>query len=403
MLKEYNFGNYNSKNAVKMEKILPRCFVMPKSSFFLFGPRGTGKSTWARYNISDSININLLEPGAYRSYLAHPERLRDVIMAKRSKKVVFIDEIQKVPDLLDQIHSIIEDQKRVKFVVTGSSTRKLKKSSVNFLGGRLSFKLLHPFIACELGKQFDFKRSLRVGLIPLIWQSNDPEDTLDSYISLYLKEEIESEGFVRNIANFARFLEAVSFSHASILNISNIARECEVERKTVEGYLSILDNLFFSFNLPCFIRRAKRKTIKRPKFYLFDTGVFRTLRPTGPLDQPSEIEGCALEGLVAQHLRAWNDYSGSKHKIYYWRTRSGLEVDFIIYSANSFVAIEVKNSTKIRPRDLQGLKAFRDDYPECRQLLLYRGKERIMINGILCMPCLEFIKSLIPGKEIISE
>ena len=375
---------------------------MPKSSFFLFGPRGTGKSTWACYNISDSININLLEPAVYRSYLAHPERLRDVVMAKRKKKIVFIDEIQKVPDLLDQIHSIIEEQKRIKFVVTGSNTRKLKKVGINLLAGRLRLKSLHPFIACEIGEKFDFQRALRIGLIPLIWQSNDPEATLNSYITLYLEEEVESEGFVRNIANFARFLEAVSFSHASILNVTNIARECEVERKTVEGYLSILDNLFFSFNLPCFIRRAKRKTIKRPKFYLFDTGVFRALRPTGLLDQPTEIEGCALEGLVAQHLRAWNDYSGSKHKIYYWRTRSGLEVDFIIYSANNFIAIEVKNSSKIRPRDLQGLKAFKDDYPECQQLLLYRGKERIMRNGILCMPCIEFIKSLVPGKKIIN-
>jgi len=249
-----------------MEKVFPRCFAMPKSNFFLFGPRGTGKSTWARYNISDSININLLEPDAYRSYLAHPERLRDVVMAKKSKKVVFIDEIQKAPDLLDQIHSIIEEQKRVKFVVTGSSIRKLKKAGANLLAGRLRLKLLHPFIACELGKKFDFKRALRIGLIPLIWQSNDSADTLSSYISLYLKEEIESEGFVRNIANFARFLEAVSFSHASILNVSNIARECEVERKTVEGYLSILDNLFFSFNLPCFIRRAKRKQLNGQNF-----------------------------------------------------------------------------------------------------------------------------------------
>jgi len=233
-----------------MEKILPRCFVMPKSSFFLFGPRGTGKSTWGRYNISDSININLLEPDAYRSYLAHPERLRDIVMAKRKKKIVFIDEIQKAPDLLDQIHSIIEERKRIKFIVAGSSTRKLKKAGVNLLAGRLRLKLLHPFIACELGRRFDFKRALRVGLIPLIWQSRDPEEMLSSYISLYLKEEVENEGFVRNIANFARFLEAVSFSHASILNVTNIARECEVERKTVEGYLSILDNLFFSFNLP---------------------------------------------------------------------------------------------------------------------------------------------------------
>ena len=209
------------------------------------------------------------------------------------------------------------------------------------------------------------------------------------------------EGIVRNIGNFSRFIEAVSFSHASVLNMSNVARECGVNRKIVEGYIEILEDLLLAYRIPVFAKRAGRAVAAHPKFYLFDAGVYRSIRARGPLDPAGEIEGTALEGLIGQHLRAWIHYSDSDHKLFFWRTRSGAEVDFIVYGQDVFCAIEVKNSTVLHPGDLRGLKSFRQDYPECKTLLLYRGKERLLKGDILCVPCEEFLRSLKPDSFIV--
>jgi len=193
-------------------------------------------------------------------------------------------------------------------------------------------------------------------------------------------------------------LEAMSFSQGSVLNLSNVSRECQVGRKTVEGYLEILEDLLLSFRLPVFTQRAKRELASHPKFYFFDAGVFRANRPTGPLDAPSELDGLALEGLVAQHLRAWCDYSAGNHRLHYWQTRSQVEVDFIVYGASGLFAVEVKNSTQVRPEDLRALKNFAEDYPQSQCYLLYRGKERLKRDGVLCLPCEEFLTQLQPDQ-----
>lgn len=379
-----------------METIIPRIFTLPKYNFFLFGPRGTGKTTWLKQNYPDAIWIDLLEPDTFRSYSAYPERLREIVLAYPDKKEVVIDEIQKIPELLSVIHSLIEKKLKIQFILTGSSSRKLKRTGANLLAGRVIKKTLHPFMATELGKKFNFSNALKQGLLPLVVSAKDSDSVLRTYAALYVREEIQMEGLVRNIGNFSRFLEAVSFSHGSILNISNVARDCEVERKVVEGYITILEDLLLSFRLPVFTKRAKRAVVSHPKFYFFDAGVFRALRPSGPLDRPEEIEGCALEGLVVQHLVAWNSYRGDKNKVYYWRTRAGSEVDFVVYGEEVFWAIEVKNTSRIRPEDLRALDSFKSDYPESTAYLLYRGKERLMKNGILCMPCDEFLSKLNP-------
>jgi predicted AAA+ superfamily ATPase len=223
---------------------------------------------------------------------------------------------------------------------------------------------------------------------------------LKAYVGLYLREEVQLEGMVRNLGDFARFLEAVSFSHAAQLNLSEVARECRVSRTTVEGYLGVLEDLLLAQRLPTFPRRARRQVVARPKLYWFDPGVFRTLRPTGPLDRPQEIAGAALEGLVAQHLRAWIDYSGAEHQLAYWRTRSGIEVDFVVYGPGGFQAIEVKHADTVRPRDLRGLKAFGEDYPEAELRLLYRGKEPLKISGVLCLPCEDYLLRVVPGQPL---
>lgn len=384
-------------------KIIKRYFKGPKSSYFLFGPRGTGKTTWLKLNCKNELIIDLLEPYVYRRYKARPERLREIIEGNPDKRIIIIDEIQKVPELLDPVHALMEEKPELQFILTGSSARKIKQRGVDLLGGRALVRSLHPFIASELKDKFELKKALRAGLVPLVVSAKNPEDTLNAYITLYMKEEIQMEGLVRNIGNFARFLEAISFSHGAILNISNVARECEVERKTVQGFIEVLYDLLMAYSLPIFAKRAKRAVVQHPKFYFFDTGVFRTLRPTGPLDRPAEIDGPALEGLVAQHIRAWIDYSHSSCKLYYWRTKAGTEVDFVIYGKEGFWAIEVKNTQNIRRNDLRPLKTFHQDYPECNPLFVYRGDEKLLIDNILCVPCETFLKSIKPSQPLTTQ
>jgi predicted AAA+ superfamily ATPase len=220
---------------------------------------------------------------------------------------------------------------------------------------------------------------------------------LKAYATLYLEEEVRLEGWARNVGSFARFLEAISFSHAAVLNVSNVARECQIERKTVAGYIEVLEDLLLSFRLPIFTRRAQRRTSAHPKFFYFDAGVYRSLRPKGPLDRSEEIDGCAFEGLIAQHLRAWIAYSGRDCQLYYWRTRAGVEVDFIVYGDGGFWAVEVKNTATVRSGDLKALKAFCDDYPECEPVFVYRGDRRLLIEGILCVPGDEFLRNMRPA------
>jgi predicted AAA+ superfamily ATPase len=254
-------------------------------------------------------------------------------------------------------------------------------------------------MASELGDRFRLDSALESGLLPVVLGADEPRQALRAYHALYLKEEVQQEGLVRNVGAFARFLEAISFSHASVLNISNVARECEIERKTVEGYVGILEDLMLGFRLPVFTRRAKRAVVGHPKFYFFDAGVFRAARPSGPLDKSAEIDGAALEGLVAQHLRAWNSYRGGDNRLHYWRTRAGAEVDFVVYGEDGFWAIEVKNSRRVDPHDVRALTAFRDDYPEAKTILLHRGDERLEIDGVRCVPCEEFLRALDPARK----
>ena len=289
----------------------------------------------------------------------------------------------------------------MQFILTGSSARKLKRSGADLLAGRALKCVLHPFMAAELGSFFSLSDALENGLLPLLFGEEKKKEILHAYIDLYLHEEIQAEGLVRNLENFARFLEAITFSHGSLLNITNIARECEVKRKTVEGYLSIIEDLLLGFHLPVFTKRAERELVAHPKFYLFDAGVFQILRPKGMLDVPTEVAGAALEGLIAQHLMAWNDYSIEKNTIAFWRTRAGVEVDFIVYGNSNFWAIEVKNATKISSQDTKSLEAFLTDYPEANAILLYRGKERLKIKNVLCIPCDEFLKQLLPNQPIL--
>jgi predicted AAA+ superfamily ATPase len=373
---------------------IKRDINFPETSFFLFGPRGTGKSTYVRNLIGkDSLYIDFLDPDTFRTYAAFPETLIKTVNVLSPARVI-IDEVQKVPQILDVVHKLMEERK-THFILTGSGARKLKMTGADLLGGRASYCRMHPFTAKELGTSFSLGKALQTGLIPVVERSADPAKTLSAYVDIYLREEIKAEGLVRNLGSFARFLEIISYSHGSILNVSNLARECQTGRGIITGYIDILEDLLLAYRLPVFAKRAKRKTAVHPKFYLFDNGLYRRLRQRGPLDVESEISGPALEGLVGQHLRAYSDFALHETRLFYWRSLAGNEVDFVLYGGKMFAAVEVKNTKVVRPTDYNGLSSFGDDYPEASLILLYRGSVPMKHKNITVIPVETFLKD--PG------
>lgn len=372
-----------------------RCLHKPLEygkSFFLFGPRGTGKTEWLKTNVPDALYFDLLKASWRNLFLANPGELERLI-PKGFAGWVVLDEVQKAPAVLDEVHRLIESE-NYKFILTGSSSRKLKQKKVNLLAGRARTYHLYPLIATELADDFDLKKYLQKGGLPEAYLSKDSNEFLQSYISTYLYEEIVQESLVRSLESFARFLQSASLAQASVLNMSAVARDCSVKQKTVVSYFSILEDLLMSFHLPIFTRRAKRRLVQHDKFYLFDVGVYRAVRPRGPLDSDEEIDGAALETLVLQHLRAINDYYGLGYQISYWRTSDGKEVDFILYGERGFFAIEVKRAAKLGAADFSGLKAFQSDYPEAKTYMLYGGHEQTYREGTTLLPLAEALLCL---------
>lgn len=380
----------------------PRIMRIPEEeSFFLFGPRGTGKTTFLRHTFPNALRLDLLDRELERKLLAKPERLIEYINAL-TQKVCIIDEIQKVPGLIPVIHSLIETKRDIQFILTGSSTRKLRRSLGDLLGGRALLRYMTPYLACELKDFFDLKKTLEYGLIPMVWESKEPHDKMSAYISAYLKEEVQQEGIIRNLGDFARFMEIASFSHGSLWVSTEIAREASVKRQTVDNYLQVLEDLLLGYTLPVFTRKAKRALVSRSKFYYFDVGVFRELRPKGPLDKEAELEGPALEGLVAQHLYAWTNAQKETHRLYFWRTKSQIEVDFIVYGPSGFWAIEVKRGDNVSKKDIKSLQIFQKEYPEAVCLLLYTSDLPQKIEGIHVLPIESFLKDLHPSKALLT-
>jgi predicted AAA+ superfamily ATPase len=353
-------------------------------SFFLFGPRGTGKTTWVKAGFPKALYLDLLEAELYNDLLANPQRLERLI-PKGFRDWIVIDEIQKVPNLLDEVHRLIESEQH-HFILTGSSARKLRRRGYNLLAGRALTLFFHPLTVPELGEDFRLDHSLAFGHLPSACTEDDPKAYLESYVRTYLQEEVREEGLTRNLAAFARFLEAASFSQGSPLNVSSVARDCAVERKVVENYFGILEDLLIAWRLPVFTRRSRRRLGAHDKFYFFDAGVYRTLRPSGPLDMPEEIEGMALETLFLQELVALNGLLAKGYTVYYWRTAAGAEVDFVLYGKRGLLAFEVKRSSRMTAQALRGLKAFVADYPMARAYLIYGGRRELNESGIHVLP-----------------
>jgi predicted AAA+ superfamily ATPase len=361
-------------------------------SFFLFGPRGTGKSTLLRAAFPRALILDLLDYAVYAELLAHPDRLEALALPHKPDRIV-IDEVQRIPSLLDEVHRLIEKRKW-RFALSGSSARKLRRGGVNLLGGRARTLTMHPLTAHELGSTFDLGRSVRFGQLPSVYVERDPKAYLASYVGTYLREEVQAEALTRNLDAFSRFLVAASFSQGAVLSVSTTARDLGLARKTVEGYFDLLEDLLLSVRLPVFTRRAKRLLTSHPKFYFFDAGVYRTLRPKGPLDAPDEIDGPAVETLVLEELRATNDNLALGYDLFYWRTRDHKEVDFVLYGERGLFAFEVKRSPNFRDNDLSALRLFSHDYPVARCFLLHGGAKEYEVDGIRILPLANALPAL---------
>lgn len=354
------------------------------TSFFLFGPRGTGKTTWLRAQIPHALFIDLLDSSYYQDLLVKPHRLADIIGNKPVKWIV-LDEIQRVPELLNEVHRLIETT-AYRFVLTGSSARALRRKGVNLLAGRAIQYHFYPLTAMELAADFSLEKSLKWGHLPTVFGAIEPAKYLTTYVQTYLREEVLQEGLTRNIGQFSRFLEIASFSQGCVLNMSEISRELGVDRMTVVNYFSILEDLLIGYMLPVFSKRSKRRLTSHSKFYFFDTGVFRAIRPMGPLDSPEEAAGPGLETLVLQELQAINAYFELGYTLFYWRTATGQEVDFVLYGQGGLIAIEVKRSHSIQSRDLRGLNLFKSDYPIAQCYCFYGGSREEQIGDVSLIP-----------------
>jgi len=364
--------------------------AVEKKSLFLLGPRQTGKSTLLKDVFPAAPYYNLLHTDVFFRLQQEPFRLRQEILAMpRLDEPVIIDEIQKLPIILDEVQALID--LGVRFVLTGSSARKLKTGSINLLGGRARLRNLHPFVSAELA-DFSLGRAIERGLLPSIWYSDEPEEDLRAYCGLYLKEEILAESIVRRLEGFSRFLTVAGMSNGREMNFENIARDCVVPARTVREYVAVLSDTLIATQLEPWKHGSQRKPVSRAKLYFFDLGVARVLagRPA-PAEHTTEW-GESFEQLVFQELRAWLSYRADSRKLSYWRTYDNREVDFII---GNELAIEVKAARKVQERDLKGLRDIAVEGNWRARLLVCREPvARLTDDGILILPVEEFLARL---------
>ncbi len=375
-----------------------RIMSAPSTSFFLLGMRGTGKSSWVKAAYKTAKNFDLLDQSLFQRFLVNPSLFADELRTLPKGSWVIVDEIQRLPELLNEVHRAIEER-HLKFALLGSSARKLKRIGVNLLGGRAISRTMYPFLPNELGKDFSLESALQIGTLPLIHSSPNQKEQLEGYLQLYLKEEIQSEALVRNLPGFARFLPIAGLFNGQIINISEIGRAAGVARTTVEGYLEILEDTLLCYRLPAFEAKLRVKERTHPKFYWIDNGVARAAK--GILNKPVEEErGVLFEGFIAMLLRAAKDLKLCDYdSLAYWSPPGGkTEVDFILSRGKEKIAIEVKAAKEPNSTHLKGLRAIAELKGVSRRILVYPGKiDRITEDKIEILGFESFNKLLSNG------
>ena len=367
---------------------------VPEQSFFLLGIRGVGKSTWVRGALPDALRIDLLDEALFADLLADPSLFRQLLSKQQAGDWVVVDEVQRIPALLNEVHRLIEER-GIKFALLGSSARKLKTAGTNLLAGRALNKAMHPLTPAELGSDFNLDEALRYGTIPLVWTAPDRREALNSYTQLYLREEIRAEALVRNLSGFVRFLPVAALMHAQTLNAAGIARDAGIARATVNGYLEILEDTLLTTRLSAFEAKMRVRERRRPKFYWVDCGVVRALkRQLGPVT--AEERGALLEGWVFSLFRAHNEHQHLFDDIGYWApAESRTEVDFVLTRDGAHIAVEVKSANRYNTAMLKGLRNLEDLTGLCRRILIYGGDRAFCTDdGIEVWPLSDFHQAL---------
>ena len=373
---------------------------MARSAFFLFGPRGTGKSTWTRTALPDAFVVNLLPPDAMLLYQRDPAHFGAEVLAQPRDRWIVVDEVQRVPSLLDQVHWLMEEKGYKRFVLTGSSARKVKRGAANLLAGRAVVRHLFPLTTHETGFGAPVRRLLRFGSLPMSVTADDDgarEDFLRAYVTTYLAEEVRAEALVRNLGSFSRFLAVAALAAGQTTNVSSLARDAGVSREAARGYFDVLVDTLIGTWLPAYRPRAKVKEVGLPKFYWFDAGVLNAA--AGAFDQPlpADWQGVLFEHLVLHEIRSHLHYAGVKGSLAYWKTPSGAEVDFVWWHGSTRVAIEVKHGRTYRPEYRKGLASLLAT-TRANSYIVYLGDQELKVDGTRVLPVETFLRRLHAGE-----
>ena len=367
-----------------------------KDSVFLWGARQVGKTTWLNARYSACRTYDLLRPSEFERLLRRPEILSEELEGFGEDDTVIIDEIQKLPQLLDEVHSLIQ-RKNIRFILSGSSARKLRRLGSNLLGGRAVREQMFPLVSAEI-PDFDLIRAVNNGMIPRHYMVENPKERLRGYIGVYLNEEIRQEALARNLQSFSRFLEIAAQCDGEMLVYKNIAQDCGIDYRTVKEYFTILEDTLVGYLIPGFTLSRKRRAIAAPKFYLFDVGLANYLTHRSAMKPGSDDFGHAFEHLIIQEIIAYLGYHHIDERLTYWRTSGGYEVDAIV--GDGRLAIEVKSTDEAKSRHTRSLKAFCEDFPEARLIIVSLDKYRRTMNGVEVIPATDFLKDLWRGTIV---
>jgi predicted AAA+ superfamily ATPase len=387
-----------------------RATSLPSESFFLFGPRGTGKSTWLKSVLPKAQVFNLLLTREYLRFSQDPDSFRNEILSLPKGSWVVVDEVQRLPSLLNEVHALMEDHPaKYRFALTGSSARKLKRDGANLLAGRALVRKFFPLTHREIGSSYRLDRALKYGTLPRAWSNpaapeHLPTDTqacefLESYIETYLREEIQQEALVRKLDSFARFLEVAALCHGQVLNVAAVSRDAQVSRQTVQGFYQVLEDTLIGFRLPAWRPRLKVKEVEHPKFYFFDTGVLRALKRRLD-DEPDQAEtGLLFETLLLHELRAHDSIAGLRGEFYYWRTPSGSEIDLIWTKGRRAMGFEFKSGRKFRRESATPLLEAVKGGKLKRGFIVHQSSETLRISEhVQALPVERFLKELEAGR-----
>jgi predicted AAA+ superfamily ATPase len=363
-------------------------------SLFLWGARQVGKTTLLETLYPNARFYDLLKAKEFERLLRRPSILSEELDSFNEGDVVIIDEIQKIPQLLDEVHSLIH-KKGIRFILSGSSARMLKRCGANLLGGRALKKVLYPLVSREI-PDFDLIKAVNNGMIPRHYLVKNPWERFRAYIGVYLNEEIREEAFSRNLNSFSRFLEVAALTNGEMVVYKNIAQDCGIDHRTVKDYFEILEDTLIGYLIQGFSGTQKRRAIQAPKFYFYDVGIANYLLNRKNMHPGSEIFGHSFEHYIIQELIAYIGYTDAVEKLTYWRTSSGYEVDAII--GNGRIAIEIKSCEEVKSRHLKGLKAFKEDFENARLIIVSLDKYRRLMNEVEVFPAEEFLKDLWQGK-----